>query len=107
MTASKGPLTAFEQKVLTYLEPTYDQSTHQWPHSKTVAKAIWPDSPGWTRMTGGWNGYPGKTMAASMGARLWKMQAKGLVQVTYSSTNLPLWGISSHGRRLLQEATKP
>jgi len=43
-----------------------------------VAKKLWPDSPGWRRMSGGWNGRRGKMMPMRAGRILWAMRELGL-----------------------------
>lgn len=69
---------------------------------KQLARRLWPDSKAWTRMVGGYNGYPGKTMAAKAGGIAWRLERHGLVAEDANYA----WSITLRGVRFLEAAKR-
>lgn len=67
-------LTASQRKALTILRDAGDQGIRP----REFARAMWPDSPGWTRQAGGsHHSHQGGGMYTTGGAYLGKLQRKG------------------------------
>lgn len=68
--------------------------------ARDVAKALWPDSKGWSRAThrhDGRAGAYGGTMPMRAGRVLESMRERGLVVVSYSFSGQALWSASLSG----------
>jgi hypothetical protein len=100
---SKASLTNFERRALQAIidhQSKYGESIT----ARSFAKAMWPDSPGWDRISNcGPNGATtGKNMPFMAGSHLWRMYRKNLLNPDWRETQTQ-WSVSDKGRRLLRE----
>ena len=101
-------LTPFKLRVLAALLEVTDNPSPGWNgHTgRSLAGALWPNSPAWKKRTRGSDAHAGgNAMAGTMpmkGARAGHELARlGLAHVEYSSHSQPFFTISSKGRRVL------
>lgn len=82
-------MTRTQEKVIAFLKANPCSA------ARSVAMHLWPDSKGWARMSGGWNGCQGKLMPAKAGVILRRMEEAGLVRCHYGRhpRDAPRWSI--------------
>lgn len=103
------PLTGPQTKMLRVLRDLNGNADS--PRSaapRAVAKAMWPDSVGWTKRTrkfGGRDpGAVGGTMPMKAATVLWRLEARGCASIAYDAN---LWSITDRGRRVLEGSDVP
>lgn len=103
-------LTKPQERALRTLADLIDGGNRSCVYSRSVAKALWPDSPAWSQRThrrgagGGGAGVLGGTMpmkAASLLGRLWGNDA--LVAKCTDHTDCNGWVLTPAGRRWIEE----
>ena len=97
------PLTAFQEKALRIIgDAGYDGYT-----GRSLAQALWPDSPAWektTRSRPGFNGSKGGTMPMKGARAARELNDLGLVWIRYTSHHQPIFYLSTRGEKLLADA---
>jgi len=73
-------------------------------YGRHLARALWPDSLAWDRPVGRKHAaIAGKSMPGNAGRLANRLRERGLVERTESHTKSSRYGITSAGRRALQE----
>jgi hypothetical protein len=103
--AAAKPLTPFRLRALAILRDVTDRSSFSRMTGRSMAKALWPNSPAWekrTRRRGGGNqsGAVGGTMPMKGAKVLWDFQTEGLAFQEIDRE----WTISERGRQALAAA---
>ncbi|MFE6966948.1 hypothetical protein ACFVAJ_17690 [Agromyces sp. NPDC057679] len=103
-------LTAFQVRVLEKLLERTDHPTETGVgHTgRSLAAALWPDSPAWHRRTRGRNGRNGAlggTMPMRGATAGWALHSIGLADVTENEHHQPRFTINTSGRDALQQIT--
>ena len=97
------PLTDFERRALKAIT-LHVAKYHDSISASEFARAMWPDSPGWNRISksGQSGSTQGKNMPFMAGSHLWRMYRKGLLTPRFHQYQT-CWLVSSEGRRRLRE----
>ena len=112
------PLTAPQEKMLAVLRSINDGGNRpdgrlRSAAPREVAKAMWPDSVGWSKRTRKYGtndpGALGGTMPMKAATVLWRLEDRGLAVRVGASYDVfaNLWQITEHGRRVLDGHEQP
>ena len=107
--------TAPQEKMLRVLRDINDSNVTRVRSAapREVARAMWPDSVGWSKRTRKYGtndpGALGGTMPMKAATVLWRLEDRGLairVGASYDA-HANLWQITEHGRRVLDGHEQP